>query len=70
MLINRCCANCGVDCKYLKEDGVSSLYFPGEDSIRLCAPCFHEEDALIDEVGTNNMPDRLSHYLSNIARLG
>jgi hypothetical protein len=27
MLINRHCANCGIDCTYLKEDGVSSLYF-------------------------------------------
>jgi hypothetical protein len=70
MIQNECCANCGCNLGRLKATGISGLYFPGNVDIELCESCFLLEDALIDEVGTNNIPERLSHYLATIKRYG
>lgn len=41
--------------------GESSLYSP-DRAFTLCEPCWLAEDALIDERGTNNLPEELSRY--------
>jgi hypothetical protein len=60
------CANCS---GYLSErdcTGDSSLYNHGDGiGYMLCEPCFLEEDELIDEKGTNDIPDRRAHYERN-----
>lgn len=53
-----CCEKLG------SETGESSIY--GSPNIVLCAPCFHEEDALIEREGTNNIPEQLEMYVRNI----
>lgn len=70
MIKNECCANCGCELGRLKATGISGLYFPGDQDIELCEPCFFAEEAEIDEVGTNNIPERLAHYLDMIQRYG
>lgn len=63
------CANCCRDLHAVRCTGQSGLYYPNNDKgIELCEPCFLEEDELIEELGTNDQPERLARYLDNIAR--
>jgi len=60
------CARCG---KYLKDHettGESAIYNPTGPKIILCEGCFFDEDAEIEEAGTNNLPDTLKRYNSAI----
>lgn len=62
------CANC---LKYVKDEecqGESGLFSPTR-AYMLCEPCFLEEDRLIDEQGTNDMPERLQKYKNNLANV-
>lgn len=70
MIKNDYCANCGCYLGQLKATCISSLYFPGDTNIELCESCFLTEDAEIEEIGTNDIPERLAHYKATIARLG
>lgn len=56
------CANCGCSLYNAKELGTSSLYFPNGYDIDLCIDCWWAEEALIEESGSNDHPDRLAHY--------
>lgn len=60
------CANCAERIKQGDCTGDSSLYNHG-DGIKyiLCEPCWLDEDNLIDEKGTNDMPFRRAHYAIN-----
>ena len=44
---------------------MSSL-FSSEQKYDLCEPCFFDEEAETEEVGTNNIPERLAQYETNI----
>lgn len=46
--------------------GESALYSP-DRPFELCEPCFFAEEALIDEQGTNNLPDELRRYRENLS---
>lgn len=48
--------------------GSSSIY-QSHDIPDLCEPCFFDEEAEIDERGTNNLPDTLGRYRQNMQRL-
>ena len=54
------CANCK---NHRLEDGSgeSQIYSPHE-AFTLCEECWLEEDRLIEEEGTNDLPERLAHY--------
>ncbi len=56
------CARCGKDISNECSTGESGLYNPGPVGILLCEPCFHDEEAEIDDVGTNNLPETLKAY--------
>lgn len=55
------CANCGCDLTFARERAVSSLYSP-DRQFDLCVPCMDAEEALIVEVGTNDIPERVAAY--------
>lgn len=59
------CANCNCSLYMAKADGVSGLLNPGPKWFRLCEPCWIEEEDLVDELGTNVMPDRVARYTAN-----
>lgn len=48
--------------------GESQLY-QSHDIPDLCEPCFFDEEAEVEERGTNNLPDTLERYRQNMARL-
>ena len=55
------CAWC--DC-YLRDGattGESQVYSPTRSFV-LCEPCWLEEDALVEESGTNDLPEQLAIY--------
>lgn len=58
------CANCAKELRQGETTGESGIYSPHE-SFTLCEDCFLAEDALITELGSNNLPDRLEHYRYN-----
>ena len=62
----RCC-NCGKEMHDTETQGYSSIYGASEYHL-MCEPCFFEEEALIDERGSNDHPDRLKHYDSRDSR--
>jgi hypothetical protein len=45
--------------------GASSLYSPNKGYI-LCVSCFENENELIDEKGTNDIPQEVARYERNI----
>lgn len=60
------CANCRSSLVCARALGTSGLYFPsdfGGFDIDLCEPCFFEEEEVTVAAGTNELPDRLAHYL-------
>lgn len=59
------CARCGKWMKYGETEGESGIYSPHK-SYTLCEPCFFDEDAQIEEAGTNNLPDTLAKYEENL----
>jgi hypothetical protein len=63
---NTHCANCGTDILNAKCTGVSSIYQSG--GIDLCETCYLMEDDLIDQQGTNVLPERLKHYNKMLER--
>lgn len=65
--LNRHCANCGRYLLYANCSGISAIY--SSRDIRLCEPCFLDEDTLINEEG-NDLPEQLAHYRATISRLG
>lgn len=48
--------------------GESAIY-QSHDIPDLCERCFFDEDAEIEERGTNDLPDTLQRYRDNIAQL-
>jgi len=67
-MLERFCANCRRSIEFARCTGDSSLYNPGQSrAIELCEPCFLEEEAAIDEAGTNNLPERLARYRRNLS---
>lgn len=61
-IYNGKCSYCG-DKSAERNGGYSSLYNPGNTvPILLCEPCWLEEDDFIEEIGTNNIPERLILY--------
>lgn len=68
------CANCTVQLFQHTTTGNSSLYKNSEDlpvtkrDLRfiLCEECFLEEDELIEEKGTNDIPSRIEVYFKNV----
>lgn len=64
----RFCASCRGRLPPGSTTGDSAIYNPGRDSgFTLCEPCFFEEDACIEERGTNDLPDVLADYRRNVA---
>lgn len=61
------CANCGCYLPWSATSGESSIYSPGEP-FTLCEPCFFGEEDLIEERGTNVIPERIEHYRATLAR--
>jgi hypothetical protein len=53
------CARCKKHFHNARSSGESGLY--GSNHV-LCEPCFFDEDAEIDERGTNDLPDTLAKY--------
>ena len=66
--INSHCANCGTDLESQSCTGCSSLYTGGSCrfSIGLCERCWLMEEDVIDQQGTNVLPERMRHYISMI----
>ena len=68
------CANCKT---YLSEGactGTSGLYNKSDDlapakqglTFTLCEECWLDEEDLVDEMGTNNIPSRIETYFKNV----
>lgn len=55
------CANCGCNLDELAETAESQLYSPDEE-FELCVPCADEEEALVEEEGTNDIPYMVDKY--------
>lgn len=53
------CARCKQYFGNARSSGESALY---RSRHVLCEPCFFDEDAEIEERGTNNLPDTLAKY--------
>lgn len=53
------CPRCKKQILDRTDCGESSLYGSFHE---ICVPCFHDEDAQIEEAGTNNLPDVLMTY--------
>ena len=65
--INSHCANCGTDLEDQSCAGASSLYTGcSRFGIGLCEMCWLIEDDLIEQKGTNVLPERVRHYLRMI----
>ncbi len=60
------CVNCRMDLSTARETGESGIY-GSDDDCELCIDCFWDEDALIEERGTNDLPDVLAFYRKNFA---
>lgn len=54
------CACCGENISH-RGDGISGVYSPDLEFL-LCEDCWYEEEAEIDERGTNDLPHRIVHY--------
>lgn len=68
---NSVCANCRCDIRNARSLGESAIYQRGDsEPIDLCEPCFHKEDAFIEEQGTNDLPDVLQQYWINLGGRG
>lgn len=50
----------------LHDCAESGIYAPGTDAILICNSCFDIEDALIEIVGTNDIPKTLEYYRNNL----
>ena len=61
------CAGCGMQLFRGSPTGESGIFSPKKEYL-LCEPCFHVEDALIENEGTNNLPDVLRFYDATLAR--
>ena len=48
--------------------GESSLYAPNSNAILICSDCFHLEDAIIEAEGTNDLPDIVARYKTNMKK--
>jgi hypothetical protein len=60
------CANCARRVDQHECSGDSGLYNHGDGiKYNLCEECFLEEDAMIDETGTNDHPSRRERYSIN-----
>ena len=62
------CGNCGCSLERATELGTSGIYYPNGSDIDLCIHCYWEEEALQEETGTNDHPERLAHYLQTLGR--
>jgi len=62
------CARCRIRLRYEDCQGESGLYSPNR-SFTLCEPCFEEEDRETEELGTNDIPERIEAYRRNL-RMG
>jgi len=71
---NKYCAKCSESLfnrdGSIRPTGESGIYNPNGPSILLCEYCFDAEDDLIEQKGTNDLPDVLARYKENIARTG
>ncbi len=59
------CAKCLVDLRHADCTGESALFSPDRE-FELCEPCWIKEDALIDERGTNDLPEIVERYRDNL----
>lgn len=59
------CAACRKNIRQGECTGESSLYSPNR-SFTLCEPCWLDEDARIEEVGTNDIPTLRMAYEANL----
>lgn len=58
-LIKFHCARCKKPVRQGQPEGESGIY---QSHHRLCEPCFFDEDAEIEEKGTNDLPETLAGY--------
>ena len=59
--MSRFCAGCGMRLYRDSPMGESSIFSPHREYL-LCEPCFDVEDALVENEGTNVLPDVLNFY--------
>lgn len=68
------CAGCKIRLDPGMTTGNSLIYKRSSDlptekqglTFILCEECFLEEDEMIDEKGTNDIPSRIEHYFKNV----
>lgn len=65
--MSRYCVGCGMQLFRGSTYGESSIYQSRPRHI-LCESCFEVEEALIDNEGTNNLPDVLKFYEKTLDR--
>lgn len=61
------CASCKGWRGSRSASGESQLYSPNRPFI-LCEPCWLDEDDMVDEAGTNDLPDVLARYAGRAAQ--
>lgn len=62
---NLFCANCRKDLSTVDCTGESGIYSPNRP-FELCEPCWNDEDKMIDETGTNDHPELIEKYKTNV----